>query len=234
MQAGALQFACGSARLGRGSEARGRGVYYGEKLNSISHLVGAVLALVGLGSLLTIGIASGDAWLLGSFTVFGLTMVLLYTMSTLYHSFHPPGLKQLFKLFDHIAIYLLIAGTYTPYMLVSLRGGDGVPIMLSIWCLALLGILSEIFLRGRAVKVGQLLIYLGMGWACSLDIAELRAAIPAVAFYWLLAGGLAYTAGVLFYVLDKLGRLAHSHGIWHLFVLAGSLCHFVSIAGYVR
>jgi hemolysin III len=209
-------------------------VYYGERLNSISHLVGAVFALMGLGSLLTIGLQSGDPWLLGSFAVFGTTMVLLYTMSTLYHSFHPPGLKKLFQLFDHIAIYLLIAGTYTPYMLVSLRQGDGVAIMAAVWALALLGILSEVFLHGRAVKVGQLAIYLGMGWACSLDLPELRAAIPQVAFYWLLAGGLAYTGGVIFYVLDKLGRLAHSHGIWHLFVLAGSLCHFVSIAGYVR
>lgn len=209
-------------------------MYYGERLNSISHLVGAVLALVGLGALLTIGIQSGNPWLLGSFTVFGTTMVLLYTMSTLYHSFHPPGLKKLFQLFDHVSIYLLIAGTYTPYMLVSLRDGAGVPIMVVVWGLAGVGILSELFLRGRAVKVGQLLIYLGMGWAISWDLDGLRAAISNTAFYWLLAGGVAYTCGVLFYVLDKMGRLAHAHGIWHIFVLSGSLCHFVSIIGYIR
>ena len=209
-------------------------MYYGERLNSISHLVGAVLALMGLGALLTIGMQSGNPWLLVSFTVFGLTMVLLYTMSTLYHSLHPPRLKKLFQLFDHIAIYLLIAGTYTPYMLVSLRSGGGVAILSIVWGFALLGIASEVFLKGRAVKVGQLLIYLGMGWACSLDLPELRAAIPQIAFNWLLAGGLAYTLGVVFYVLDKMGRLAHSHGIWHLFVLVGSFCHFVSIAGYIR
>ena len=209
-------------------------MYYGEKLNSISHLVGAVLALVGLGALLAIGIQTRDSWILGSFSVFGFTLVLLYTMSTLYHSFHPPHLKRIFKVLDHVAIYLLIAGTYTPYMLVSLRDGNGFLIMAIIWALALAGILSELFLSGRAVKAGQLLIYLGMGWACSFDMASLRAALSPVAFYWLLAGGIAYTGGVVFYVLDKMGRLAHAHGIWHMFVLAGSLCHFVSIIGYVR
>ena len=209
-------------------------MYYGERLNSISHLVGATLALMGLGALLTVGIQSGDHWVLGSFAVFGVTLVLLYTMSTLYHSFHPPQLKNLFQLFDHIAIYLLIAGTYTPYMLVSLRHGNGIPIMAVVWGLALLGILSEVFLSGRAVKVGQMLIYLAMGWACSLDMAQLRGAISETAFNWLLAGGLAYTGGVVFYVLDKMGLLRHSHGIWHIFVLAGSICHFVSIIGYIR
>lgn len=209
-------------------------MYYGEKLNSISHLVGAVLALMALGALLTVGIQSGDPWVLTSFTVFGITMVLLYTMSTLYHSFHPAGLKSLFQLFDHVSIYLLIAGTYTPFMLVSLRESSGIPIMLVVWGLTLVGILSEIFLKGRAVKIGQLVIYLGMGWACAFDMASLRTAIPEAAFNWLLAGGLAYTGGVVFYILDKMGRLTHSHGIWHMFVLVGSLCHFVSVIGYIR
>ena len=209
-------------------------MYYGEKLNSISHLVGAALALVGLGALLTIGILLRDPWIISSFSVFGLTLVLLYTMSTLFHSFHSPELKQLFQLFDHVAIYLLIAGTYTPYMLVSLRDGNGYLILGIIWGLALLGILSEIFLHGRLVKTGQMLIFLGMGWACSFDLASLSAAIPETGLWWLVAGGLAYTMGVLFYLLDLLNRLTHAHGIWHFFVLAGSGCHFVSIIGYVR
>ncbi len=209
-------------------------MYYGEKLNSISHLVGATLALVGLGALLAVAIQTRDPWVIGSFSVFGTTMVLLYTMSTLYHSFHPPALKNLFRLFDHVSIYLLIAGTYTPYMLVSLRQGSGPATLAAVWGLALLGILSEIFLRGRLVKAGQLFIYLGMGWACSWDIAALRAAIPETAFTWLVAGGLAYTVGVLFYLLDKMQRLTHAHGIWHLFVLLGSICHFVSVLGYIR
>lgn len=209
-------------------------MYYGEKLNSISHLVGAVFALMGLGALLTEGVQSGNPWVMGSFTVFGFTLVLLYTMSTLYHSFHPPGLKKLFQLFDHVAIYLLIAGTYTPYMLVSLREQLGIPIMIVVWGLAAVGILSEIFLSGRAVKVGQMVIYLGMGWAVSYDIDGLRAVIPDPAFYWLLAGGLFYTGGVVFYVLDLMERLRHAHGIWHVFVLIGSCCHFISIIGYIR
>jgi len=209
-------------------------MYYGEKLNSISHLVGSVLALIGLGALLTIGIQTRDPWILFSFAVFGFTMVLLYTMSTLYHSFHPPKLKKLFKVFDHVSIYFLIAGTYTPYMLVSLRHGNGWSIIGIVWALALAGILSEIFLSGRAVKVGQMLIYLGMGWVCSFDFASLKAVLPELGLLWLTVGGLAYTTGVVFYILDKMNKLTHAHGVWHFFVLAGSACHFISIIGYVR
>jgi hemolysin III len=209
-------------------------MYYGEKLNSISHLVGAVLALVGLGALLTIGIQSRDLWIISSFGVFGVTLVLLYTMSTLFHSFHPPKLKDIFQLLDHVAIYLLIAGTYTPYMLVSLRDGNGFLILAIIWMLALAGILSEVFLSGRVVKIGQMVIFLGMGWACAFDFASLEAALPEAGLWWLTAGGLAYTGGVVFYVLDLMNRLTHAHGIWHFFVLAGSGCHFVSVVGYVR
>ncbi|MCP4333177.1 MAG: hemolysin III family protein [Gammaproteobacteria bacterium] len=209
-------------------------MYYGEKLNSVSHLVGAVSALVGLGALLTVGVQSRDPWIITSFSVFGFSLVLLYTMSTLYHSFHPPKLKDLFRLLDHVAIYLLIAGTYTPYMLVSLRDGNGVLILAVIWGFALVGILSEVFLSGRLVKIGQMVIFLGMGWACAFDFPSLKAALPEVGLWWLTAGGLAYTGGVVFYVLDLLNRLTHAHGIWHFFVLTGSACHFVSVIGYVR
>lgn len=209
-------------------------MYYGEKLNSISHLVGAVLALVGLGALLAVSWQIGQPLVMIGFAVFGLTMVLLYTMSTLYHSFQPPHLKRLFKLFDHVAIYLLIAGTYTPFMLISMLGDNGQTILIAVWLMAGVGVLSEIFLAGTAVKVGQLLIYLGMGWACALDFANLKAGLPAAGLNWLIAGGVAYTGGVVFYVLDKLGWLDHAHGIWHLFVLVGSVCHFVAVIGYVR
>lgn len=209
-------------------------MYYGEKLNSISHLVGAVFALVGLGALLTIGIQLRDPWIISSFSVFGFTLVLLYTMSTLFHSFHPPKLKYIFQVLDHVAIYLLIAGTYTPFMLVSLRDGNGFLILGIIWALALVGILSEVYLSGRTVKVMQMVIYLGMGWACVFDFASLKAALPEAGLWWLTAGGLAYTGGVLFYILDLMKRLTHAHGIWHFFVLAGSACHFVSVIGYVR
>ena len=208
-------------------------MYYGEKLNSISHLVGAVLALMGFGALLTIGIQSRDPWTLISFSVFGLTLVLLYTMSTLYHSFHPPHLKRIFKILDHVSIYLLIAGTYTPFMLIGLRDGNGFLILGVVWALAAVGILSEIFLSGRWVKFGQLVIYLGMGWSISFDFASIEAAITPTGILLLVAGGVAYTTGVIFYVLDGLNRLTHAHGIWHFFVLAGSICHFASIIGYL-
>jgi hemolysin III len=103
-----------------------------------------------------------------------------------------------------------------------------------VWTLAIVGILSELLLSGRVVKVSQLVIYLGMGWACSLDFASLKAALPTAGFWWLLAGGIAYTSGVFFYLLDKANWLDHAHGIWHFFVLVGSVCHFISISGYVR
>lgn len=209
-------------------------MYYGERLNSISHLVGSALALVGLGSLLTVSISIADPWVITSFTIFGVSLVLMYTMSTLYHSFRPTNLKRLFQLFDHISIYLLIAGTYTPFMLVSLRDGSGWWIMGVIWALALVGILSEIFLSGRLVKVSQIVIYFSMGWACALDFSSLKLALDVTGFQWLVAGGLAYTVGAAFYILDKATNLKHAHGVWHFAVLSGSVCHFVSIVGYVR
>lgn len=208
-------------------------MYYGEKLNSISHLVGSVFSLVALGALLTRSIQTGDPHTIIGFSVFGLTLVLLYAMSTLYHSFQAPRLKRLFKVLDHISIYLLIAGTYTPFMLVSVDSASGVKILALVWGLALIGTLSEIFLSGRAVKICQLIIYLAMGWACTLDLASLKSSLPEAGFLWLAAGGLIYTVGVIFYVLDKLRWLTHAHGIWHFFVLVGSACHFVAIMGYV-
>ncbi|MEO2182953.1 MAG: hemolysin III family protein [bacterium] len=209
-------------------------IYYGERLNSISHLLGAVLALIGLGALLAVAVQSGDAVLLASFSIYGVTLVLLFTMSTLYHSFHPPKLKALFKLFDHVAIYILIAGSYTPFMIVSLDTMTGWLILGLVWTLAVVGILSEVFLEGRSIKVIQVLIYLGMGWACSLDLVALKAGLGAVGFSWVVLGGLAYTSGVIFYIADKLNRLKHAHGMWHFFVLIGAIAHFVAIIGFVR
>jgi hemolysin III len=209
-------------------------MYYGEKLNSISHLVGSIFSLVALGALLVLSIQIGDPKTIVGFSVFGLTLVLLYSMSTLYHSFRSPEVKRIFKVLDHISIYLLIAGTYTPLMLISVDNSSGIMILTLVWTLAVIGTLSEVFLSGRAVKVCQLLIYLGMGWACSLDLSSLRAALPEMGFLWLAAGGMVYTAGVIFYIVDKLNWLNHAHGIWHFFVLLGSICHFVAIVGYVR
>jgi len=209
-------------------------MYYGEKLNSISHLVGAVFALIGLGALLVLAWQAADAMVWLGYSVFGVSMVLLYTMSTLYHSFKPPALKQLFKLFDHISIYLLIAGSYTPFMLITMPNASGLPILALVWSLAAIGIVSELALKGLAVKIGQVIIYVLMGWACSLDMDSLRDELSPEGFTWLLAGGVAYTAGIFFYVLDKMKLLNHSHGVWHFFVLAGSAAHYVTVIGYVR
>ncbi|NNC55141.1 MAG: hemolysin III family protein, partial [Pseudomonadales bacterium] len=166
--------------------------------------------------------------------VFGLTLVLLYTMSTLYHSFPQPRVKAVFKVLDHVSIYLLIAGTYTPLMLVSIRDSGGLVILGVVWALAFVGILSELFLRGKVVKVGQLVIYLAMGWACAFQMDAINAALPEAGFRWLFIGGIAYTTGVLFYVLDKMNRLNHAHGIWHFFVMTGSIAHFIAVIAYVR
>lgn len=209
-------------------------MYYGEKLNSITHLVGTVLSLIGFGALLTISIQINDVWVITSFSIFGFTLVLLYSMSTLYHSFQSYQLKTLFNLMDRIAIYLLISGTYTPYMLISLREGNGFLILGIVWSLALIGILSEIFLKGKAIKIWQMLIYLGMGWACLFDLSSLREAIPSIGYFLLIIGGVSYTIGVIFYVLGEMEKLTYAHGIWHFFVLLGSVCHFISILGYVR
>jgi hemolysin III len=209
-------------------------MYYGERLNSISHLVGAVFALIALGSLLTVSIQIGEPSVIIGFSVFGFSMVLLYSMSALYHSFNPPKLKRIFKVLDHVSIYLLIAGTYTPFMLISMRDVNGRIILGVVWALAAIGILSELFLSGRAIKIGQVIIYLCMGWFCSLYLDSLKVALPEMGFVLLLTGGIAYTAGIVFYIVDKLNWLDHAHGIWHFFVLVGSITHFASVIGFVR
>lgn len=209
-------------------------MYHGEKLNSISHLIGAALSLMALGSLITISAGTGDVWVISSFCIFGFSMVLLYTMSTLYHSFQFPELKKVFQKLDHVSIYVLIAGTYTPYMLVTLREGNGWLIMSVVWVLAAIGIFLDTVPKKRQ-NVLTLCIYLGMGWAIAFDYSALKAGMPEAGVDWLLGGGIAYTAGVVFYVADRTPPLIpHAHGIWHFFVLAGTICHFISIAGYVR
>lgn len=208
-------------------------MYHGEKLNSITHLVGSALALMGMGGLLAVSMAQGDPWMVASFAVFGCSLILLYSMSTLYHSFYLPTLKRFFQKMDHLSIYVLIAGTYTPYMLVSLREGNGPLLMAVVWALAVLGILIELRPSQRSEKL-QIFIYLLMGWLVVLEWDSLKLAIGEAGVMWLTAGGIAYTVGIIFYVLDHRDKLRHGHGIWHLFVLLGSLCHFISIIAYVR
>ncbi|CAE6935272.1 Hemolysin III [Pseudomonas marincola] len=208
-------------------------MYSGEKFNSITHLVGAVFALVGLGALIAVGVMLKDLKLTLSYAVFGFALVVLYVCSTLYHSFYLPTLKRIFRKLDHVAIYLLIAGTYTPFMLVSLEHSHGLELLIFVWSMAVVGICIDVFKKNR-VEILQISIYLIMGWTCALELTALKQALHAVGFYWLVAGGLFYTVGIIFYVLDEVISLRHSHGIWHLFVLLGSMSHFISIIGYVR
>lgn len=208
-------------------------MYEGEKFNSITHLIGAVLALIGLGALLAVSIGYQNVAMIVSFSVFGFTMVLLYTMSTLYHSFHPPKLKKIFQKLDHVSIYLLIAGTYTPYMVVSLGEGKGPFILAFVWGLAVLGLILDVVVKKR-LEILQIIIYLVMGWVCTIEFSSLKSAMPLPGVVWLTVGGLAYTLGIIFYVLDDMNKLRHAHGIWHLFVLSGSISHFISIILYVR
>lgn len=208
-------------------------MYYSEKFNSITHLVGTVLALLAMGSLLTVAIQQKDLLLSIGFITFGLSLVSLYSFSTLYHSFQHKLLKGIFKKLDHIAIYTLIAGTYTPFMLVTLIDSKGLWLLLAVWLLAGIGITLELVIKKR-IEILQIAIYLTMGWLVVFDFSALRSELAEAGVNWLIAGGLAYTIGVIFYVLDDKQVVKHSHGIWHLFVLAGSICHFIAIIAYVR
>jgi hemolysin III len=209
-------------------------MYHGEKLNSVTSIAGVALALIALGSLLTVSIQIGTADVIIAFSVFGITLVLLYSMSTLFHSVKEPKLKHMFMLLDHISIYLLIVGTYTPFMLITLSDANGGLILSFVWALAVIGIFSELFLKGLAIKVGQIIIFLSMGWACAIELDSLRELLPGAGFFWLVTGGISYTAGVAFYVLDEINWLKHAHGIWHFFVMFGSIAHFIAVIGFVR
>jgi hemolysin III len=202
-------------------------MYYGEKLNAVTHLAGAVLALAG--SVVLIVRAVGDPWQVVSVSIYGATLVLLYTSSTLYHSLRGRA-KDILRKLDHHSIYLLIAGSYTPFCLVTLRGPWGWSLLGIVWGLALVGIGQEIRPRSQA-RILSVVIYVVMGWAVLAALLPLWRALGPAGFAWLAAGGLFYTVGIVFYVLDT--RLAHGHGIWHLFVLAGSACHYLAILLYV-
>lgn len=201
----------------------------GERFNSISHIVGAALALAALVWLLVMAGLRGDPWRVVSFGVYGVALLLLFLFSALYHALRGRAKNVLRKL-DHCAIYLLIAGSYTPFALVTLRGAWGWSLFGVTWALALLGIAQELWLA-RGARVGSLVIYLLMGWSALVAVVPLLAALTPAGLAGLLAGGLCYTAGIYFYVHDE--RLRHGHGIWHLFVLAGAICHFLTVAIFV-
>jgi len=204
-------------------------MYYGEKFNAWSHLVGALLALAGSVFLITLATLGGDPWKVVSVSVYGLTLVLLYSFSTLYHSLRGRA-KDILRELDHHGIYLLIAGSYTPFCLVTLRGPWGWSLFGVVWALALLGILQE--LRPQTgERLLSVVIYVLMGWVILVALLPLLHALGPAGFAWLAAGGLFYTVGIVFYALDT--RLTHAHGVWHLFVIAGSACHYVAILRYV-
>lgn len=205
-------------------------MYRGERINSITHLVGSVLALGAVAFMITRAAISGDAWKIVSVSLYGTTLILLYLFSTLYHSLRGRA-KSVFRILDHQAIYLLIAGSYTPYALVTLRESIvGWWLFGASWTLAVIGmVLDAVFTGGK--RIIPMIIYVVMGWMIVLAMDPLLEALPERGFDWLLAGGIFYTTGIFFYVLDQWYKWAH--GIWHLFVLAGSACHYVSILLYV-
>lgn len=204
-------------------------MYHGERFNSISHLVGAVLALIGVTVLVTLAGVAGDPVRILSFTVYGVTLFLLYLASTLYHSLRGQA-KRIFRIIDHHAIYLLIAGTYTPFTLIALKGTTGWWLFGSVWTLAIIGIILD-SVSGKRGRWLSILIYLVMGWLILFALGDIIAALPTAGLVWLVTGGVIYTLGVIFYVLDDWWPWCH--GIWHLFVLGGSVSHYFAILLYL-
>jgi hemolysin III len=202
----------------------------GERFNSLSHLAGSVAALAGGALLVVMASQQGDLWKVVSFAIYGTTLFLLYLISTLYHGSSGPAKRRL-RHFDHYSIYLLIAGTYTPFTLVTLNAAGGWKLFATIWGLALLGMALDTLPQPGGRRILPVLVYLLMGWLVLLLLEPLLAVLPQQGFAWLLAGGLCYTGGLLFFVLGRYRRGAH--GIWHLFVLAGSACHYWAIFAYV-
>ena len=204
-------------------------MYHGERFNGYSHLAGAVLALAGASVLVVLGAMKADPWRIVSFSVYGTTLILLYLVSTLYHSMRGRA-KAVFRTLDHCSIYLLIAGTYTPFALVTLNGAWGWSLFGIIWALAVAGIVQECVLA-RGARLFSLAIYLLMGWLAIVAVSPLFHALAWSGMAWVVGGGLLYTAGIVFYLFDE--RIRHFHGIWHLFVVAGSAAHYVAIVAFV-
>jgi hemolysin III len=195
----------------------------GEEIaNSITHGIGAALGIAALVLLVVFSAKYGDAWRVVSFSIYGATLIILYLASTLYHSMPPGRVKKFFRIFDHVSIYLLIAGTYTPVALVSMRGGWGWTLFGLIWAMAIGGIVSRFFLMDR-FKALSLIFYVAMGWLAIIAIKPMLTMGPRGLFLWILIGGVSYTLGVVFYLMK---RMPFHHAVWHLFVLGGSICHF--------
>ncbi|SUZ78280.1 uncharacterized protein METZ01_LOCUS31134 [marine metagenome] len=201
-----------------------------EKINILSHGFGLILSIIGFVFLLLRALENGNSIYIFSLTVFGLSLILLYTASTLYHSTQEPVARNRYRMLDMAAIYVLIAGSYTPYALVMLKGTEGWKLFGIIWSIAFVGIIWKIFTTGK-YNVISTLFYLFMGYLCLFYINPLLAKLPYEGLMWLISGGAAYTIGVFFYAMD--GKIPYNHAIWHACVLFGSFSHFISIFFYV-
>ncbi|NCF52681.1 hemolysin III family protein [Gammaproteobacteria bacterium] len=200
-------------------------MYAGERFNSISHLVGASFALVGGTVLVTMAAMEGDLAKTVSYAVYAVTLFILYLSSTLYHSF-PGRAKRVFRVIDHQAIYLLIAGTYTPIAVVALRSAGGWWLLGGVWAMAIFGIVLDA-VRRTGPRIGSVLLYLAMGWFCVMAMDSLQVLLSPGSLTWLIVGGVFYTSGIVFFALDS--WYPWCHGVWHLFVLAGSVSHYIAI-----
>jgi hemolysin III len=200
-------------------------VYYGERFNSISHLVGASLALVGGAALVTSAAIDGDGARIASYSIYAVTLFVLYLSSTLYHSVSG-STKEFLQKVDHQAIYLLIAGTYTPFIVVAVNGNQRWWMLGAVWGMAVFGMILDALPR-RGARIVPVIIYLVMGWLCVFFPDSFLSALPSATLWWLIAGGVFYTSGVIFFALDS--WYPWCHGIWHLFVLAGSISHYIAI-----
>lgn len=207
-------------------------VYYseGEELaNRFTHAIGAVAGLIGAIVLILLASRQHDNYRVVSACIYGASMVTFYCLSTVYHSVRKPYVRYVFRILDHASIYLMIAGSYTPFALVTLRGAWGWSLFGTVWGLGTVGAVMKIFTTHRLQYIGPIL-YIALGWIVVIALKPLSAALPAGGLFLLFAGGIAYTVGVIFYLWD---RFPYNHAIWHLFVLTGSACHFFSIFYYV-
>jgi hemolysin III len=209
--------------------SRTESVPIGEEIaNSITHGVGVLLSIGGLSVLVTLAAMHGTAWHIVACSIYGATLVLLYLASTLYHAIQAPRAKRLFRIFDHSAIYLLIAGTYTPFVLITLRGKLGWTLFGLQWGLAVAGILFKSLTRG-GYEIASTVVYALMGWMGIIGIRSMYASLSLGGIAWIIAGGLCYTVGILFFALNR----RYCHAVWHIFVLAGSVCHFFAVLRYI-
>ncbi len=200
-----------------------------EIIHAITHGVGVILSIAGLSWMLYVSISAADPWRIVASSIYGATLITLFLASTVYHSMYASRHREIFKLLDHCAIYLLIAGTYTPFLLVAMRSDTGWWLFGTIWALATAGIIKKLWFRHRFPKIA-LASYLVMGWLVVIAAPQVANAIGPNGMAWLVAGGISYSVGAVFYALD---RLPFNHAVWHIFVLAGGVCHFLSVVWHV-